>query len=386
MDRRTFLLGAGALPLALATRNATAQTRPQRILILVELKGGNDGMNTLVPYADPLYRQFRPGIGLAREHVVQLDERVGLHEKLEPLMESWKARDLAILQGVGYPYPNRSHFRSIEIWDTASASSQTLSEGWISQAFEGVTRPAGAGVDGIVVDTNSLPMVGPALRTVVMQDAENFLRQAQAMKDSAKPDGGNPALRHILDVRHEVNAAAAGLRDKLHDSPAPAFAYAEDGGFGRQLDLATRLLAAQVPVVAIKVALGGFDTHANQLPTQERLLGLLAEGLATLRKNLIAAGRWNDVVVMTYSEFGRRARQNASGGTDHGTSSPQFVMGGQVKGGLHGVYPSLADLQDGDLKHTIDFRSVFAAVARGCWGLQRDFGQRQPQTLGFIAA
>ena len=386
MDRRTFLLGAGALPLALATRNATAQTRPQRILILVELKGGNDGMNTLVPYADPLYRQFRPGIGLAREHVVQLDERVGLHEKLEPLMESWKARDLAILQGVGYPYPNRSHFRSIEIWDTASASSQTLSEGWISQAFEGVTRPAGAGVDGIVVDTNSLPMVGPALRTVVMQDAENFLRQAQAMKDSAKPDGGNPALRHILDVRHEVNAAAAGLRDKLHDSPAPAFAYAEDGGFGRQLDLATRLLAAQVPVVSIKVALGGFDTHANQLPTQERLLGLLAEGLATLRKNLIAAGRWNDVVVMTYSEFGRRARQNASGGTDHGTSSPQFVMGGQVKGGLHGAYPSLADLQDGDLKHTIDFRSVFAAVARGCWGLQRDFGQRQPQTLGFIAA
>jgi uncharacterized protein (DUF1501 family) len=384
MDRRTFLLGAGAV--SLATRSATAETRPQRILILVELKGGNDGMNTLVPYADPLYRQYRPGIGLAREHVVQLDERVGLHERLEPLMESWKARDLAILQGVGYPYPNRSHFRSIEIWDTASASSQTLSEGWISQAFEGVARPAGAGVDSTVVDTNSLPMVGPALRTVVMQDAENFLRQAQAMKDSSRPDSGNPALRHILDVRHEVNAAAAGLRDKLRDSPAPVLAYAEDGGFGRQLDLATRLLAARVPVVAIKVALGGFDTHANQLPTQERLLGLLAGGLATLRKNLIAVGRWNDVVVMTYSEFGRRARQNASGGTDHGTSSPQFVMGGQVRGGLHGAYPSLADLQDGDLKHTIDFRSTFAAVARGCWGLQCDFGQRQPQRLDFIAA
>ncbi len=270
-------------------------------MILVELKGGNDGMNTLVPYADPLYRQFRPGIGLAREHVVQLDERVGLHEKLEPLIESWKARDLAILQGVGYPYPNRSHFRSIEIWDTASAASQTLSEGWISQTFEGVARPAGAGVDGIVIDTNSLPMVGPALRTVVMQDAENFLRQAQAMKDSAKFESGNPALRHILDVRHEVNAAAAGLRDKLRDSQAPAFAYSEDAGFGHQLDLATRLITARVPVVAIKVALGGFDTHANQVPTQERLLGLLADGLATLRKNLIAVGRWNDVVVMTYS-------------------------------------------------------------------------------------
>jgi uncharacterized protein (DUF1501 family) len=384
MDRRTFLFGASAASVALAARGAAAETRPQRILLLVELKGGNDGLNTLVPYADPMYRQFRPGIGLARERIVQLDERVGLHEKLEPLMESWKGRDLAILQGVGYPYPNRSHFRSIEIWDTASASSQTLSEGWISQAFEGVARPAGAGVDGIVVDTNALPLVGPALRTVVMQDAENFLRQAQAMKDSAQPDGGNPALRHILEVRREVNAAAVGLRNRLHDSPAPAFAYAEDGNFGRQLDLATRLITAQVPVVAIKVALGGFDTHANQVPTQERLLGLLAAGLATLRKNLIAAGRWNDVVVMTYSEFGRRARQNASGGTDHGTSSPQFVMGGQVKGGLHGAYPSLADLQDGDLKHTVDFRSVFAGVARGCWGLQRDFGQRQPQMLNFV--
>src|SRR5258707_3645568 len=151
-----------------------------RILLLVELKGGNDGLNTLIPYADPKYRELRPAIGVARERTVQLDEHVGLHEKLEPLMESWKARDLAILQGVGYPYPNRSHFRSIEIWDTASTSSQTLSEGWISQAFEGVTRPAGAGVDGIVGDTNSLPMVGPALRIVVMQDAENFLRQAEA--------------------------------------------------------------------------------------------------------------------------------------------------------------------------------------------------------------
>src|SRR5882762_11503079 len=166
-----------------------------RILLLVELKGGNDGLNTLVPYADPKYRELRPGIGVMRERILPLDERVGLHEKLEPLVEAWKAKDLAILQGVGYPYPNRSHFRSIEIWDTASASSQTLSEGWISQAFEGVTRPAGAGVDGIVVDTNSLPMVGPALRTVVMQDAENFLHQAQAMKDSAQPDDGNLALR-----------------------------------------------------------------------------------------------------------------------------------------------------------------------------------------------
>ena len=356
-----------------------------RILILVELKGGNDGLNTLIPYADPKYRELRPGIGVARDHVVQLDEKVGLHDKLEPLMEAWKARDLAIVQGVGYPYPNRSHFRSIEIWDTASASNQTLSEGWIAQAFEGAALPKGAGVDSIVVDTNALPSTGPTLRTIVMQDAENFLRQAQALREAgAMKDGGNPALRHLLAVRQEINAAAKGLSDKLRDAPAPKEAYSQELLFGRQLELATKVVAARVPVVAVKVALGGFDTHANQVQPHERLLGFLAMGLATLRRNLIAAGLWDDVLVMTYSEFGRRARQNASAGTDHGTAAPLFVMGGGVKGGLHGVYPSLSDLQDGDLKHSVDFRSVFATVAQGCWGLQRDFGLRQPQKLGFV--
>ena len=139
-----------------------------------------------------------------------------------------------------------------------------------------------------------------------------------------------------------------------------------------------------MPVIAIKVALGGFDTHANQAPTHERLLAFLATNLATLRQNLIGAGLWNDVVVMTYSEFGRRARQNASAGTDHGTSAPHFVMGGGVKGGLHGVYPSLSDLQAGDLRHTVDFRNVFATLAQGCWGQRCDFGLRQPQRLDLL--
>ena len=246
-----------------------------RILLLVELKGGNDGLNTARSLCRSQYRELRPAIGVARERILPLDERVGLHEKLEPLMESWKAKDLAILQGVGYPYPNRSHFRSIEIWDTASASNQTLSEGWIAQAFEGTSLPKGAGVDSIVVDTNALPRTGPGLRTIVMQDAENFLRQAEALKDQAgMKDGGNPALRHLLAVRHEVNAAAKGLSDKLRAAPAPAHAYAQDLLLGRQFDLATRMLTARVPVVAIKMALGGFDTHANQVQPHERLLGL----------------------------------------------------------------------------------------------------------------
>jgi uncharacterized protein (DUF1501 family) len=356
-----------------------------RILLLVELKGGNDGLNTVIPYADPRYHQLRPGIGVARERTLQLDEHVGLHEKLTPLMESWKAGDLAIVQGVGYSNPNRSHFRSIEIWDTASAANQTLSEGWIARAFDGTRLPQGAGVDSIVIDTNSLPMMGPELRTIVMQDAENFLRQAQAMKGKPAPsDGGNAALRHLLAVRQEVNAAAAGLSEKLREAQAPAHDYPNGPIFGRQLDLATRIITSGVPVVAVKVALGGFDTHANQATTHENLLAVLANGLSTFRTNMIAANRWNDVLVMTYSEFGRRAKQNASGGTDHGAAAPHFVMGGKVKGGLHGVQPSLADLQDGDVRHTVDFRDVYTTVARGCWNQQRSFGQRQVQPLAFV--
>jgi uncharacterized protein (DUF1501 family) len=357
-----------------------------RILLLVELKGGNDGLNTVIPYADPRYHQLRPGIGVARERTLQLDERIGLHEKLAPLMESWKGGDLAILQGVGYANPNRSHFRSIEIWDTASAVNQTLNEGWVARAFDGSKLPPGIGVDSIVIDSNSLPMMGPDLRTIVMQDAENFLRQARAVKGaSAMSDGGNPALRHLLAVRQEVNAAAAGLSERLQGAQAPAQEYAQETLFGRQLDLATRIVTARVPVVAVKVALGGFDTHANQTPVHERLLSVLANGLATFRRNMIAAGRWDDVLVMTYSEFGRRAQQNASGGTDHGTAGPQLVMGGQVKGGLHGAYPSLRDLQDGDLRHTVDFRDVYSTVAQGCWNQRASFGQRQVQPLGFLA-
>lgn len=356
-----------------------------RILILVELKGGNDGLNTLVPFGDGKYRELRPAIGVPRERVIQLDEHVGLVDKLEPLMEGWKARDLAILQGVGYPYPNRSHFRSIEIWDTASASSQTLSEGWIAQAFKGKALPKGAGVDCIVADTNALPATGPEVRTIVMQDAENFLNQAGTLGTDKPVAQSNPALRHLLAVRAEIHAAAAGLRDRLRAAPAPALAYPQDFPLGRQLDLATRVVTSGVPVVALKLALGGFDTHANQPQTQERLLAYLASSLATLRRNLVAANRWNDVVVMTYSEFGRRARENGSRGTDHGTAAAHFVMGGTVKGGLHGHHPSLSDLQDGDMKHALDFRSVFSTLAAGCWGVQQDYGLRQVQRLDLLA-
>ena len=250
-----------------------------RILLLVELKGGNDGLNTVIPYADAKYRELRPGIGVARDHTIQLDEKVGLHSKLEPLMESWKAGDLAIVQGVGYPYPNRSHFRSIEIWDTASASNQTLSEGWIAQAFQGATLRQGRGrrQHRRRHQCAAQHRAGPAHH-----------RHAGRRELPAPGAGAQGRRRHRRTAA--IRRCAICWRCARRSTPrprawptscalraAPTEAYPQEVLLGRQLDLATRVITARVPVVAIKAALGGFDTHANQVQPHERLLGFLAD-------------------------------------------------------------------------------------------------------------
>ncbi|MGE0152408.1 MAG: DUF1501 domain-containing protein [Reyranellaceae bacterium] len=387
LKRRQFLSLAGGVSALLAARPALAGPPAagpnwDRVLVLVELKGGNDGMNTVIPYAEPLYGRLRPNLGLERGQVVQLTPELGLNPALQPLLESWRAGDLGIVLGVGYPDPNRSHFRSIEIWDTASASDQYLSEGWIARAFEGNPRPASFALDTVVVDDNTLPVSGPGLRNVVLRDVENFIQQAERMQQAAADRGGNPALRHLLKVQGEVHRAAFTLRDRMRNAPAPAVEMPATP-FGRQLDLALRLLLSRLPLAAIKIGLGGFDTHARQRDVHDRLLGALGDGLARFRTALMQAGLWDRVLVMTYSEFGRRVAENGSRGTDHGTAAAHFAMGGRVKGGFHGRQPPLHDLREGDVKHTVDFRDVFATVTQRWWSLRPPPGARR-QLLDFV--
>jgi uncharacterized protein (DUF1501 family) len=180
----------------------------------------------------------------------------------------------------------------------------------------------------------------------------------------------NPALAHVVQVQREIQDTARELRELLARAPG-APAEFPNGPLAQQLRIAARLIQADAVVPVVKLALGGFDTHANQPGVQANLLRLLGEGLAALRKTLAQAGRWDRVLVMTYSEFGRRAAQNGSNGTDHGTAAPHFVMGGRVKGGFYGPPPSLSDLVDGHLRHAIDYRSLYATAARGWWGLAR---------------
>ena len=375
MRRRDFLAAGSALasftllsPLALAQARAGGW-RVDRTLVLIELAGGNDGLNTVVPYADPAYQQLRPGIAIKRETVVQLDEKTGLHPSLAPLGDAWKAGELAIVQGVGYENPNRSHFRSIDIWDSGSGSNRYISDGWVARLIGPSLRAKERLADAVVLGGGTGPVTGTGLRAVSMPDPQRFLAQARDMK-AAEARPSNPALAHLIQVQHEIQDTAKELRDVLARAPEIRGDF-PNGPLAQQLRVAARLINAGAIVPVVKLALGGFDTHANQPGVHANLLRQLGEGLAAFRKALAEAGRWDRVLVMTYSEFGRRAAQNGSNGTDHGTAAPHFVLGSTVRGGLHGPAPNFADLVNGDLRHAIDYRSLYATAAQGWWGFAR---------------
>jgi len=367
MLRREFLKMLGAMPLAAWSGGmawAGAATPYARLLVLVELKGGNDGLNTVVPYADPAYRQLRPRLALARDTILQLDEATGLHPSLQPLLPLWRERELAIVQGVGYTHPNLSHFRSIEIWDTASHSEEYLDSGWLSRVFAANPPPASFAADGVVVGSAELgPLAGGRTRAIALSDPERFAQQAARLQAS-KRSGGNPALAHLLKVEHDIHDAAQGLRsDHRFRTVFPR------SQFGNSIRAAADVVAAHAGVAVIRVIHNGYDTHSNQLNVQARLLGELAEGLAALRSALLELNRWNTTLVMTYAEFGRRAGENGSGGTDHGTANSHFLLGGAVKGGLYGKRPSLIDLDGGNLRHAVDFRQLYATAVDKWWGV-----------------
>ncbi len=366
MQRRKFLHlagAAGSLALAPALARAAASHRYDRLLVLIELKGGNDGLNTLVPYADPRYADLRPRIGIKREEVVQLDEAVGLHPALGPLLPLWKSGELALIQGVGYPHPNLSHFRSIEIWDTASAAEEVRHDGWLTRAFAAHRPSREFAADGIVIGSPEFgPLAGIGARSIALDNVDQFVRQARLANPAGT--GTASALRHILQVESDVAGAARRLgRQHALRTEFPA------GAFGKQVRTACQVAAGDAGVAALRLSLNGFDTHQNQPGTHANLLRQLAEGLVALRSALSEVGRWDRTLVLTYAEFGRRPRENQSNGTDHGTTNVHFALGGRVRGGLYGAAPALQRLDgNGNPPFAVDFRAVYASVLERWWG------------------
>ena len=393
MNRREFLTSAALAPLVTVPFMGPAQAAARwgRAVVLVELKGGNDGLNTVVPYTDSTYYSLRPNIAVPKETVLQLDERLGLAKELAPLMALWEQGQLAVALGVGYPDPNLSHFRGIQIWDTATDSSEFSQRGWIGQLYDEVEAPpAEFAADGMVLGRGVFgPLKAPGRRVMVLKNIGQL--DAAALLPSIAPapgmDGGmavdpNP-LAHVLGVQQDFKSGAAAILAKGVEN-VDAKASFPEGKFGLQMELAAKMIAGGVQVPVIKVTLGGFDTHAAQVDEQPLLHAELASGLSAFADSMRGHGMWDDVLVMTYAEFGRRPKENGSGGTDHGTSAPHFLMGGRVKGGLYGEQPPLDDLVNRDnLQHRLHFRSLYATVAQEWWGMDASFLKEAP--LGAIA-
>ena len=347
-----------------------AASASDHILVLIELKGGNDGLNTVVPYADNTYYQLRNGIAIRREEVLKIDPRVGLHPELKAALPLWEKGELAIVQGVGYPQPNLSHFRSIEIWETSSKSAEYLEDGWVARGMKaGYADRARFTAEGVLIGGNDFGALAGA-RAVTLNNPEAFINQARyAMPGHAQ---GNAALQHLLSVENNVSDAAQGLRGEK-------FSFTTEfpsGAFGNGVRAAAQVVASQkgkagVPVIVL--TLGSFDTHQNQPNTHANLLKQLGEGLVALRSAFTELGAWDRTLVMTFSEFGRRPRQNNSNGTDHGTVAPHFVAGGAVRGGLYGQTPDLTRLDGSqNLSYTTDFRQLYATVAQDWWGVNAE--------------
>ena len=344
-----------------------------RTLILLELKGGNDGLNTIVPYTDKLYYDFRPTLGVKRDKIIEISDKFGFNPAFSDLKPLWKNKEMAIVQGVGYPNPNLSHFRGINIWNSASNANNFIDDGWITRLFSESRPSADFAAEGVNLGTNSAgALIGNKAKLITLgKKPDNTLKQASQIRPG-KSQMVNKALAHILKQRRDLKGAADNIIEKQIKNINLDEVFPQSG-LGAQFQTAARLLIAGVKVPVIKLMIDGFDTHAEQEPLHTELLSEMSTSVAVFAKIMKSYDLWDKVAIMSYSEFGRRVAENNSSGTDHGTAAPQFLFGGKIKGGFHGSHPKLDDLSKDNLKHQIHFREIYASVARDWWGLDADF-------------
>lgn len=341
---------------------------PDNILVVCQLSGGNDGLNTVIPWADANYYRYRSALAIKEDAVLKLNDSLGLHPVMTGMQSLVKSGKAAIVQNVGYPNPNRSHFRSMEIWQTANPDGAEQ-YGWLGkyldqQMKQGSTNPVlalelsrnrSAALRAKVAAVPCFASLADVKSLVGDPDAERLLREVQGM--DAPVGSGTEAVQ-------KANYAALDAMSELHksiDKYTSKFTYANDQ-FGQGFKQIAQLIATSPKTRVIYFSGGGFDTHSQQVEQHERLLKGFSDAIKTFMDEMEAIGKANKVTVMVFSEFGRRCQENASAGTDHGAAAPMFVIGGKVKGGLVGPNPDLVNLDRGDLKWQIDFRQVYATV------------------------
>ena len=380
MKRTAFLLGA-ASGLAVVGHGegffarALAQTplagADDRVLVVVYFQGGNDGLNTVVPFGLPNYYKYRPSLAVAQGDVLRINDTIGLNPVLAPLKKMYDAGQVAIVQGVGYPNPDYSHFRSTEIFETA-APDKYLSTGWLGRYLDGAALPTSNLFNAIAI-SDVLPEVLVADRVDVAAIAQ--LNGYGLTSDRNKTLGRDEFHSFVQDAdvpfRSPYLAQVASIEDhaqrgaeelpQLVAGYQPAGTY-PDTPIGHSLALAAQVIGSKLGTRVLYVQLGSFDTHTTQKGTQDRLLGDFSTAISAFYTDLAAHESDKRVLTMTFSDFGRRVAENGSRGTDHGSAAPVFVVGGGVKGGLYGEHPSLDNLDNGNLRFTTDFRGVYATV------------------------
>ncbi|MGC3945610.1 MAG: DUF1501 domain-containing protein [Chryseolinea sp.] len=338
----------------------------QRRVIIIQLSGGNDGLNTVVPYRNDLYYQTRPTIAIGADKVLKAGTELGFHPSLQPLNSLFDDGLVAVMNNVGYPNPDRSHFRSMDIWHTASDSSEYLDTGWIGRYLDAACTSCSSPMAIEVDDTLSLAMKGEVIKGLAVQDVNKLYRGVHrglyqdVARQASDTNEMDPTLNYLYKTMADTSSSAEYLHEKTRTTTSRK-AYPA-GPFANRLRSIAELIHAQVDTRVFYVSLSGFDTHVNQLNQHQRLLTTYSEGLHAFVEDL-GKEQMKDVLIMTFSEFGRRVQQNASGGTDHGTANNIFMISGSLKKkGFLNETPDLSRLDEGDLIHRVDFRSVYATI------------------------
>lgn len=350
-----------------AFETRTLVPQGNKVVVILQLSGGNDGLNTVIPITNDIYYKSRPRLGIEKNKALSLTDEAGLHPALTGFKELYDDGSLGIINNVGYPNPDRSHFRSMDIWHTASQSTEYWNTGWIGRYLDAQCNGCDKPTQAIEIDdVLSLSMKGEHLKGIAVKDPrrlygtanEKFFRDV--MKNHGSPEGEQP-VDYLYKTMSETLSSADYIfkQSKLH--PTNAQYPATD--LGNSLKTIASLIFSEINTKVYYVSLGSFDTHIGQEGQQQRLFTQMNDAIKAFTSDMKANGRFNDVMLFTFSEFGRRVSQNASGGTDHGTANNMMLISGGLKQkGLINELPDLSDLNEGDLQHKVDFKNVYATI------------------------
>ena len=348
-----------------ALNTKTNGSRRNKVRVVIQLSGGNDGLNTVIPVTNDIYYRSRPRLGISKDKALRLTDDAGINPALTAFKALYDDGSLAVINGVGYPNPDRSHFRSMDIWHSASDSKDYVNHGWLGRYLDAQCKGCDKPTQALEIDDMlSLALKGKEYSGIAFRDPkrlynssnEKFFREISDAHHATEP-----AIDYLYKTMSETISSAAYIyKESQAQSTRQSYPETE---LGKNLKTISSLIQSDINTSVYYVSLGSFDTHINQDAQQRRLFTELNNSVESFTTDLKKNGLFNDVLIMTFSEFGRRVSQNASNGTDHGTANNMFLIGGGLKQkGLINEMPDLSDLSDGDLKHQVDFKSVYATV------------------------